>query len=75
MGPIVAVLDDQILLRQPLQNGHDRGVGEVALGSECFVYLAHGLGLVRRPQVVHHGPLQLPEPCHLGHLPFISYRL
>ena len=28
---VVAVLDDQVLLRQPLQHGHDRGVGQVAV--------------------------------------------
>ena len=31
VGAIVAMLDHEVLLRQPLQHGHDRGVGQVAL--------------------------------------------
>ena len=57
---IVAMLDHEVLLRQPLKHGHDRGVRQVALGRQCLVYLAHGLGLALGPQVVHHSALQIP---------------
>ncbi len=60
VSTVVAVLDDQVLLRQPLQHGHDRGVGQVAVGRECLVDLPHGLGLPRGPQVVHHRAFEFP---------------
>ena len=56
---VVTVLDDQVLLREPLQNGHDGGVRQVAVRGQGFVDLPHGLGLRRGPQVVHYRLLQL----------------
>jgi hypothetical protein len=60
MRAVIAMLDDKVLLRQPLQNGHDRGVGKIASGGKRLVHLAHSLGFSRGPQVVHHSAFQLP---------------
>ena len=73
VGAVVAVLHDEVLLRQPLQHGHDRGVGQVAAGRQCLVDLAHGLGVAGGPEVVHHSAFQFPQTRQLGHVPFISY--
>lgn len=54
VGAVVAVLHNEVLFGQPLEHGHDRGVGEIAFSRERFMYLAHGLGLARPPQVIHH---------------------
>jgi hypothetical protein len=72
MCAVIAVLDDKILLRQPLQDGHDRGVGKIASYGERLVNLAHSLWLAGGPQVVHHSAFELPEPRQLGHSSFIS---
>jgi hypothetical protein len=36
------------------------------------VDLAHGLGLARGPEVVHHSAFEFPKMRQLGHVPFIS---
>jgi len=51
---VVAVLHNEVLLGEPLEHGHDRGVGEIALRRKRFMYLANGLRLARPPQVIHH---------------------
>jgi hypothetical protein len=73
MGAVVTVLNDQVLLRQPLKHGHDRRVGQVAASRQCLVDLAHGLGFAGGPEVVNHGAFQLPKTRQLSHVPFISY--
>ena len=70
VGTVVAVLDDEVLLRQPLQHGHDRRVGQVAPRRQRLVHLAHGLGFAHGPQVVHHLAFELPESHQLGHVSF-----
>ncbi|SIP65348.1 hypothetical protein BN9982_1840009 [Mycobacterium tuberculosis] len=72
VGSIVADLQHEVLLCQPLQHGHHRRVGKVAARRQRFVDLANGLGFRPGPQMVHDRAFQIPQPCQLGHCSFIS---
>jgi hypothetical protein len=54
VGAVVAVLHNEVLFGEPLEHGHDRGVGEIAFSRKRFMYLADRLRLARSPQVIHH---------------------
>jgi hypothetical protein len=60
MGPVIAVLDHEIFLRQSLKHRHDRGVGQIAVSRKCLMDLAHRLGFALGPKVVHHRAFEFP---------------
>jgi len=59
VGTVVTLLDDEILLREALENRHDGRVGQVASGRQGFVDLSHRLRFGGGPQVVHYCALEL----------------
>src|SRR5947209_15675010 len=68
VGTVVTNLGYQILLRQPLQHGHHRGVGQVASLGERLVHLANGLRVRSGPEVIHHRALEISESRQLSHV-------
>lgn len=58
VSSIVALLNDELLLGQPLQNGHHRCVGEFAVSGQRFVDLSNCLWFRGLPQMIHHCTLE-----------------
>ena len=57
---IVSLLNDELFLGEPLENGHDSRVRELTMGGERLVDLPHRLWFRGIPQMIHHCTLEFP---------------
>ncbi len=55
---IVTLLNDELLLGEPLKNGHDGRVRKFSMGGKRLVDLPHCLWFRRIPQMIHHCTLE-----------------